>query len=173
MWKDIIGTVAPTLATALGGPLVGMAVGSIGKALGFDDASEDDIAKSLKNPTSEQLLALKNAEQDFLLSMRKLDVDLERIHADDRNSARKRESDTGDVWTPRVLAAITMFAFVGCIYLVFSEYLGSMSPAQLTLVGGVVGYASAKADTVIGYYFGSSSTAKQMSFSNVGKGKST
>lgn len=172
MWKDIIGTVAPALATALGGPLAGMAVGAIGSALGLGDgASEEAISEALQRPTNDQLLAIKKAGQDFTVRMRELDVDIERMHADDRQSAREREIDTGDVWTPRVLAAITMFAFVGCIYLVFSEYLGSMSPAQLTLVGGVVGYASAKADTVIGYYFGSSSTAKQMSFGDISKGK--
>ena len=33
-WKSIIGVVAPTLATALGGPLAGLAVETLGKALG-------------------------------------------------------------------------------------------------------------------------------------------
>lgn len=159
-WKAVIGTVAPALATALGGPLAGMAVATIGSALGLGDAAtEDQISQVLQRPTNDQLLALKKAEQDFTLRMRELDVDVERIHQADRDSARRRESSTGDVWTPRALAAVALAAFLACVWFVFSHKLTGMDAAQIALIGGVVGYASAKADTVIAYYFGSSSSS--------------
>ena len=47
-WKDIVGTVAPALATALGGPLAGLGVAAIGKALGLGDgAGEEDVAAAM------------------------------------------------------------------------------------------------------------------------------
>lgn len=161
-WKAVISTVAPALATALGGPLAGMAVGAIGSALGLgESASEEQISNALQRPTSEQLLALKKADQDFAIRMRELDVDVQRIHQADRDSARQREANTGDMWTPRVLAAVTLFAFLACVWFVFSQKLTGMDAAQIALIGGVVGYASAKADTVIAYYFGSSSGSEE------------
>lgn len=156
-WKDIVGTVAPALATALGGPLAGLGVAAIGKALGLgDSAGEEDVAQAVLRATPEQLVAVKRAEMDFTAKMKELDVDLARIAVADRQSARRRESATGDSWTPRLLAAVALGAFVACIWMVFQSRLTGMDAAQIALIGGVVGYASAKADTVIAYYFGSS-----------------
>ena len=154
-WKDIVGTVAPALATALGGPLAGLGVAAIGKALGLGDgAGEEDVAAAMLKASPEQLLAVKRAELEFTARMKELDV--ARIAVADRQSARRRESSTGDSWTPRLLAAVTLGAFIACIWMVFEARLTGMDAAQIALIGGVVGYASAKADTVIAYYFGSS-----------------
>lgn len=159
-WKSLLGTVAPALATALCGPLAGLAVTAVGSALGFgDEATEEQVAQALSRATPEQLLALKLADQDFAVDMKKCGIDLERIRMEDRNSARQREASTGDSWTPRILASVTMGAFLVCIWFVFSEKMTGMDAAQIALIGGVVGYASAKADTVIAYYFGSSSSS--------------
>lgn len=157
-WKNIVGAVAPAIATALGGPLAGLGVSAIGKALGLDaGATEDDVAAAVLKASPEQLLAVKKAELEFTAGMKELDVDLERIAMADRASARRREAATGDSWTPRVLAFFTLGAFFACVWLVFKGAISGMDGAQIALVGGVVGYASAKADTVVGYYFGSSS----------------
>lgn len=153
-WKSIVGTVAPALATALGSPLAGMAVAAIGSALGLTESSEETVSAAIVKATPEQMLTIKQAELEFTRQMRELDIDLEHIAMQDRDSARMREIKTGDVWTPRVLAGITLIAFCSCIYYVFCGHASGADAAQLALVGGVVGYASAKADTVIGYYFG-------------------
>lgn len=159
-WKSIVGTVAPSIATALGGPLAGLAVSAIGNALGLgSESSAEQVEQAMSRATPEQLLALKQADQQFAVDMRKLDVDLTRINMADRGSARKREVQSGDSWTPRILAAVTLAAFFVCIWLVFSQDISGMGAAQIALIGGMVGYASAKADTVIAYYFGSSSSS--------------
>ena len=55
----LIGSVAPTIATALGGPVAGMAVKALSGALfGHEDATSDDIKTALANPTADQLAAL-------------------------------------------------------------------------------------------------------------------
>ena len=52
--------IAPTIATALGGPLAGMAVEAIGNALGMSDATKESITDVLKSGTmtAEQTAAL-------------------------------------------------------------------------------------------------------------------
>ena len=88
-WKSIVGTVAPALATALGGPLAGMATAAIAKACGLGDgASQEDVMAAVQNMTPEQLAALKQAEFEFKSRMKELDVDLVRIAAADRDSAK-------------------------------------------------------------------------------------
>ena len=44
-WKDVIGAVAPTIATALGGPLAGAAVKTLSNVLlGHEKGTESDAS---------------------------------------------------------------------------------------------------------------------------------
>lgn len=102
-WKKLVGSVAPTLATALGGPLAGMAVSAIGNALGLEGATEDKIEAALQSAKPELLLQLKQADQDFAKQMKALDIDLEKIAAADRDSARQMQVQTR-ARTPAILS---------------------------------------------------------------------
>lgn len=156
-WKGIVGTVAPAIAAALGGPLAGLGVSALAGALGLGDgANEDDVARAVQNITPERLLAVKRAEMDFVARLKELDIDLERLAVADRSSARRREAVTGDSWTPRLLAVLTLSLFGGCVWWAFTGDMSTLDAAQSGIIGGVIGYASAKADTVVGYYFGGS-----------------
>jgi hypothetical protein len=139
----LIGSVAPTIATALGGPVAGMAVKAISGALfGHDGASKDDIMTALANPTGDQLAALKKIDADFAVQMKALDIDLERIAAGDRDSARDMQKETRD-WIPRALAvSVTVGFFAILLYLL----LGALQTAW----GGI-----------IAFYFGSSSGSQK------------
>ena len=55
---------------------------------------EQELAEAAARATPEQLLALKQAEQDFAVKMRELDIDLERIANEDRSSARNRATSS-------------------------------------------------------------------------------
>lgn len=158
-WKKLVHTVAPTLAAALGGPLAGAATAVLSEALlGRKDGSEGEIATALATGGPDALLKLKNAEQQFATRMRELDIDLEKVHQADRDSARDREARTGDVWTPRILAGVVVFGFLLTVYMVLSGYVdGLKDPVFAGIVGTLIGYVSAKADQVVSYYFGSSS----------------
>src|SRR4051812_20689269 len=102
-WKDVIGTVAPGIATALSGPLAGLAIATVGKVFGLDSATTEQVAQAVSGATSADLLKLKGAELDFQRQMKELDVDLVRISAADRDSARQREIQVRDK-LPAVLA---------------------------------------------------------------------
>lgn len=158
----IVGAVAPTIATAIGGPLGGMAMQVVSSVLGLPtDSSEKDVEKALKQATPEQLLALKQADNDFAVRMKELDIDLERIAASDRDSARRREAQVRD-WMPRALAFVVVAGFMATVFLVLLGYVDGMKdPLTATTVGTLIGFVSAKAEQVVAYYFGSSSSSQQ------------
>lgn len=158
----IVGAVAPTLATAIGGPLGGMAMKVVAEVLGLPaDSSEKDVSKAMAAATPDQLLALKQADQDFAVRMRELDIDLEKIAASDRDSARRREAQVRD-WMPRVLAFVVVAGFMATVFLVLLGYVDGMKdPLMATTVGTLIGFVSAKCEQVVAYYFGSSSSSQQ------------
>ena len=68
-WKEIIGTVAPTLATALGGPLAGVATQAISAALlGKADGSEDEIAAAFSVGGADALQKARDADARTILA---------------------------------------------------------------------------------------------------------
>lgn len=151
-FKAIIRTVAPGIATALGGPLAGMAVKAIGDALGMDAATEDTVAAAIKGASPDDLLKIKAAEQDFQVKMRALDIDLAKIGAEDRDSARKREAATGD-WTPRILACIVVVTW-GLVQWFILHHV--INDDMRELVMRVLGTLDAALMLVLAYYFGAS-----------------
>ena len=95
-WKSIVRTVAPTLATALGGPLAGAAVQALSVALlGRPDGTEQEVAEAVLVGGTDALLKVKQAEADFAVKMRELDI---------RDLASARELAKVDYQTPRTLA---------------------------------------------------------------------
>jgi hypothetical protein len=148
--KNVIGTVAPALGTALGGPLGGLAGLIIAQVVGGGDAKKVEEAIIAQKP--ETLLALKQAEQNYLLRLEELGIERERI---EQASARQRETGTGD-GTVRILAYTIIGSFIAMI--------GGVLFGQLTvdsaLAGSLIGYLSAKAEQVVAYYFGSSLGSK-------------
>jgi hypothetical protein len=162
-WKDVIGAVAPTIATALAGPLAGAAVKTLSNVLlGHDNGTENDLSAAIGMASPEMLAKIKLAEADFQVRMRELDIDVDRIAAADRDSARRRESSSNDSWTPRLIGGITLLAFIWSVWAVLSGYVQGMTdPSIVGIIGTLIGYVSAKADQVVSYYFGSSSGSKE------------
>lgn len=155
---NLVRTVAPTIATAVGGPLAGMATRAISEALlGKPDGAEEELIEAAKNATPEQLLALKQAEQDFVIRMRELDVDLEKISNEDRNSARSREVQLKDI-TPKVLAGFITLGYFGVLFwmLRFGLPQGGASEALLVMLGAL----GTAWTGVVAYYFGSSAGSR-------------
>ena len=163
-WKSVVRTVAPMLGTALSGPLGGMAMSAVARAvLGKDkpDASEDELVQVLRADSNGDALArLRQAEQEFKLKMRRLDVDVERLDQKDRESARKRQMKTGDNW-PNWLGLLVLCGFFLTVAFVLLHGVRGLDAATAAFAGTLVGYVSAKADQVVAYFFGSSRGSKE------------
>ena len=174
-WQGVVKVVAPTLAAALGGPLAGIATRAIGEVLlpSREGVTEAELASALAVATPEDLVRLRDADLAFRKHLTEAGIKLEEIAAADRADARKLAVITGDLWTPRVLALVVVGGFFAAVVWVLAG--GAVSdPTTATLVGAVVGYASAKADQVVSFWFGSSagSRAKTEALERLG-GKAT
>ena len=126
-----------------------------------------DIAKRLSTAlqgglTPEQMQKLKEADQSFELQMRELDIDLERVHHEDRDSARRMQVKTRSYTMP-VLAFLVILAFIGSLAGVFWLAAGpeTLDPTVATLVGAVVGYAAAAMNQLCSFFWGSSEGGDQ------------
>ena len=149
--KTVIGTVAPSLGTALGGPMGGMAVNLVTKALGIDaKSSPKQLQAAVEKATPEQLAALKKVETEFEVRMKELDVDLFKLETADVQEARN--AFKGD-WTPKVFGLVALFGFVGFIFLVT---LQPPSENSDTIVSLVLGYLGGLVSGISSFYFGAS-----------------
>lgn len=114
-WKTIVKNIAPALGTALGGPIGGIATKLIAdKFLGNPNASEQEIAQAINAASPDQLLKLKELDNNFAIEMGRQGVDLYALEVQDRSSARDREKTVKDK-TPSILAFTTLILTVGLI----------------------------------------------------------
>jgi hypothetical protein len=152
---------APTIATAVGGPLAGTAVTFLEKALGLaPGAGAPAVATVLSAATPEQLAAVKAAEHDFTVKMKELDISVSKLDEDDRASARVREMTLKD-WTPAILAYVLTVGLFGFIVLLSLVTIPPTSAQALNLTLGSIGTAWV---AMITYYYGSSRSSQNKDF---------
>ena len=151
--KNIVGAVAPTLGTALGGPMGGMAANMISEVLGVPNTPKA-IEKAIADATPEQMLELKKAENAFEVQMKELEVDVFALETADKQDARGKFSKD---WTARIMGIAVVGGFMGYIFLVTLQPPEQNSEALINLV---LGYLGGLASAVISFYFGASNTSK-------------
>lgn len=149
--KGLIGAVAPTLGSALAGPMGGMAANLVAEALGCDPEPKK-INQAMQAATPEQLAELKKVETDFEVRMKELEVDIFALETADVQDARSKFSKD---WTSRIMGTLIVCGFLGYIFLVTLQPPEQNSEALINLV---LGYLGGLASAVISFYFGSSHT---------------
>lgn len=163
-WKTILGTVAPWLATAITGPLGGLAAGAVADALGLSDKTEGALKAALADVTPEQMMALKQADEAFSLKMQEFGFAntqaLEQIAQQDRADARQREIKTGDSITPRLIACVVMAGFFAILLVMMFRGIPPESKEPALILLGALGSAFAG---TISYYFGSTAGSAEKS----------
>lgn len=154
----LLGQLAPTIASALGGPLAGMAVKTLSNVLlGHENGTDEDISAALQAATPDQLSALKKIDADFKVQMKELDIDLERIAASDRDSARQMQTATKD-WVPKILAVVITTGFFGILVWMLINGMPKTGTEALLMMLGALGTAWTG---VVNFYYGSSAGSKQ------------
>lgn len=153
--RSLLSAIAPTLGTALGGPLGGMAATTIAQAvLGKDKFDGEEVLQALQNPDA--LTKLKELEYQFKTDMQAAQIDMEQIASLDRDSARRREVDKDD-WTPTVLASLLVVAFGVVLWYVLVH--GTVPGGEIAYM--LIGALTAEFSRIMTYYFGSSAGSKQ------------
>jgi hypothetical protein len=158
-WKKIVGSVAPALATALGGPLAGVAVKTIAnQVLGKPEATEQEVEAAILDASPQDLIKLRQVDNEFRALLVNAGIKLEEISAADRASAREREVKTGDSWTPRIIAAAVVLGW----FIIQWYLLTHLVPAEMRdIVMRSLGTVDMALGLVLGYYFGSSASSRQ------------
>ena len=148
--KSVLGTVAPLLGTALGGPFGGLAGSLLSKALGTNDPKAMEAAITSTDP--DILLKLKQADNELQERLKELGIDEEKLTFDDRANARAREIALHDNTTKYLAYLITVGFFSTLGYLIVYGKPTTGGDVMLVMVGAL-GTAWA---SIISYYFGSS-----------------
>jgi len=150
---QILQTVAPTVALAVGGPFGPLASAAISAALGTPKGDDKAAEAALLSATPDQLLALTKENDDFQVQMKKLGIEEQKLVYDDVANARSREIAVRDK-LPAILAiSVTVGFFAVLLIMLFRGVPATGSEAFLVMLGSL-GTAWAG---VMGYYFGSSS----------------
>ena len=163
-WKSLAATLkplAPGLATALGGPLAGMAVSALTRATGAPEGSPAPVvAQAVQDALSGKqgdAEAIVKAEREFQVRMQELGIDLEKVHQEDRASARRYYAANRE-WFSSVLDCIIIFGFfAGFAFSAWLLFQNPDIPQHVTLfVGGTVGTLGTLAGQVVSFWRGSS-----------------
>lgn len=153
-----IGALAPTIASALGGPLAGMAVTGLASALGLEPAAaqtpqgQADMLKKLGLMDAATVAAMQKAEDDFKLALSQQNIDLAKINEAGTESARTMQIQTKSI-TPTALAVFVTFGFFGLLTLLAFHTVPSANQNTLMTMLGALGAAWS---SIINFFFGSS-----------------
>jgi hypothetical protein len=147
---DWLKQIAPTIATALGGPLAGMAVSAISKAIGVEPDQVQDMISNNKL-TADQIAQVKLAEIELQKQAQELGLNFEKLEVEDRKSARDMQATTRSMMPPLLAGAVTI-GFFSIMVMMFFNKIDSANPAILMMLGSL----GTAWTGIIAYYFGSS-----------------
>ena len=145
--------IAPTIATAIGGPLGGLAYEAVSKVLGVD---QDSAKKMLEDGklSGDQIAAIQQAEIQLKAQEEQLGLNFAKLSVEDKKSARDMQIATKS-WVPPVLAVAVTIGF-------FSILTGLMlgGVAHGTEIDIMLGSLGTAWTGIIAFYFGSSASSQ-------------
>ena len=151
---DWLKTIAPTIATALGGPVAGMAVSAVAKAIGCEPEQVQDVISSGKLDAT-QVAAIQMAELELKKQAQAMNLDFAKLGAEDKKSARDMQIATKS-WIPPVMAVGVTCGFFGILA---GLMYGQIQHApQIDIMLGSLGTAWTG---VISFYYGSSAGSQR------------
>lgn len=182
--KDVIKTVAPTIATMLGGPAAGGAIailadtllgGTTGSRAGDVAAIQQRLAAGLSPEDRLKLIEAENALKVEMIKagIREKEIALEAEKAHIGDTAHARESHKGNDGILILGYVITVLSYllvglvmVGAYYLATGGMRSDIDPSFAMVLGSVVGaalqFVFMNAASASGFFFGSSPGSRQM-----------
>jgi hypothetical protein len=158
-WKTTLSTVAPVLASALGGPVAGAAINVIAQELlGDATAGEAAIAKAITAASPSDLIKLKVLDQTFEKDMAALGVDLARLEVEDRNSAR--DMAKVNMKPQIILSVIYTLGYIG-VMAAFIAGVVNIPAETKTEFSMILGVLTAAQVQILNFWFGSSLGSKE------------
>jgi hypothetical protein len=150
---DWLAQIAPTIATALGGPLAGMAVSAVSKALGIAPEEVQAVISSGKLDAT-QVASIQLAELELKKQAQSMNLDFAKLGNEDRKSARDMQAITRSFIPPALAIGVTC----GFFGILFGLMYGQIQHApQIDIMLGSLGTAWTG---IISFYFGSSASSQ-------------
>lgn len=152
MLTDLLKTIAPTLATAVAGPLGGAAVSAIAKKLGVED-TVDAVTKAIQ------------ADPDAALKLREIDTKEFELHNANTDSARKMnaavQESANASWMAKNIAYTIDIIIVGATLLMtWFLFIKGVPPENKELAYMAFGSLLTLCGTVVNFHRGSSQGSK-------------
>lgn len=148
--------IAPTVASALLGPLVGVAEAGLTKILGIDGGTVADVTKAISDGkiTPEQIADIRKLEMQYKADEAELGFKYSELEFKDRDSARQMQIATKS-YTPSGLTwmiVVLVLSFEG-----FLMFKGVPEHVSDLIAGRILGTLDTSLAMVLAYWFGSNS----------------
>jgi len=156
---ELLKTLAPMIGTALGGPLGGAAAAFIADKLGLEAKTVEAVSEVLNSGkmTPEQIAQIKLAEIDFQKFLKQNAIELEKVHAEDRGSARAMLAAVRSK-VPAWLSFIVTLGYFGILGGMMTNTLEIKDSQALLLM---LGSLSTAWGMVMAFWFGTTAGSAQ------------
>lgn len=151
--------IAPTIASAFGGPLGGIAVSAITAAMGWKDGTKDDVLKMLSTGqlSGDQLAAVQKAELELKQHESDNGFKFAELEIRDRESARAMQIANKSL-TPEILSWIIVAGFFALNgWLIIN---GNPDALADVILGRIQGSVDMAFGTVLAYWMGTSQSSR-------------
>ena len=152
----LLKSLAPTIASAAGGPMAGMAVKMAASKLGLPENTTANEIEDLIERQPERAVALKQADEDFKNRIREMEIDLERFKTEVEDRKDARENFSSD-WTPKIFSILCLLLYGGFVMIVT---LMPHDQNDETIISLVLGQFSGILGTAAAFFYGGSSGKK-------------
>ena len=156
--NDFLMKIAPTVASALLGPLGGVAVAGITKILGIDGGTVADVTKAISDGrvTPEQVAEIRKLELQYQADEKERGFRYSELEFKDKDSARQMQIATKSS-TPTVLTYMITVGFFSILGLMLYDEAVVNSPPLLIKLGSL----GTAWTGCISYWFGTTSGSIQ------------
>ena len=152
----LLKSLAPTIASAAGGPMAGMAVKMAAKKLGLPDTATANEIEDLIEREPDKAVMVREADKDFKNRIREMEIDLESFKTEVEDRKDARENFATD-WTPKVFSVLTLLLYGAFVMIVT---LMPHDQNDETIISLVLGQLSGILGTAAAFFYGGSSGKK-------------
>jgi hypothetical protein len=139
--------------------VAGAAASALSQALlGKDQATDAELAKAVKHATPEQLVKLKQVENDFVLQMEELGFRREELVYKDVAGARRLFEI--NIWPQIVLSAFYTLGYFSVLIILLTKTV-DIDADMKTTFNLIIGVLTAAVPMILQFWFGSSTGSKE------------
>lgn len=163
-WLNTIKTLAPVVASAIGGPLSGSIVTALGGIFGIAEPTQDKLKAAIETGqmTGEQISRIRELEITLKAEESERGFKYANLEVQDRENARHRDTEivkaVGHNYRADAMFVLAVAVIVGLVYAIWSEPgINEFMKGIVTLVlGRFLGYL----DNIYNFEYGTTRSSK-------------